>query len=89
MAVWNGQIYVPASIANAEIIKEESVNIVSEQPYALLSRKQQEIFALLRGGLSNKEIAQRINVSETAIKSQNRVIYRKLGALKRIDFVHC
>ncbi|GEP06610.1 DNA-binding response regulator [Methylobacterium oxalidis] len=88
LTVCKGQVYVPASIANAGIVKEESANKNPEDASKLLSRKQQEVFFLLRSGLTNKEIARKFNVSEAAIKSHNVAIYRKLGALKRADFIH-
>ncbi|WP_132254921.1 helix-turn-helix domain-containing protein [Methylobacterium segetis] len=53
------------------------------------TKKEQEILLLMQRVLKNREIAERISVSVSTIKLHNSAIYRKLGVLKRADFVHC
>ncbi|WP_405029799.1 response regulator transcription factor [Methylobacterium sp. BE186] len=53
------------------------------------TKKEQEILLLMRSGLNNTEIAERISISVSTIRLHNSAIDRKFGALKRADFVHC
>ncbi len=52
-----------------------------------LSGGQQEILRLMTDGLSNREIAARIHLSENTVKSHVREILRKLGAQNRVQAV--
>ncbi len=45
-----------------------------------LTNREREVFELLLQGLTYKEIAQRIIVSEVTVKAHNCSIYAKLGA---------
>jgi LuxR family maltose regulon positive regulatory protein len=53
----------------------------------LLTVREQEVLALLREPLSNKEIARRLNVSIVTVKRHNINIYSKLGVNSRWDAV--
>jgi DNA-binding NarL/FixJ family response regulator len=48
-----------------------------------LSGKQEQVFKLLRDGLSNKEIARQLGISEATVKVHVRCIIRKFGAKNR------
>jgi DNA-binding NarL/FixJ family response regulator len=50
-----------------------------------LSHSQQEILRLIADGLSNKEIAKEIHLSENTVKSHIQEILRKLGARNRVQ----
>lgn len=50
------------------------------------SGRQKTQFDLLREGLANKEIAARLNISESAVKKMNSLIYAKLGVTCRLEF---
>jgi two-component system nitrate/nitrite response regulator NarL len=52
-----------------------------------LSRRQQQLVGLIRLGLSNKEIGQRLNLSEQTIKNHIHRILQKVGARDRLDIV--
>jgi len=55
-----------------------------------LSRREQEIFELLRQRLTNKEVAIRLNLSEQTVKNHVHHILRKIGAPNRFSVVeHC
>jgi DNA-binding NarL/FixJ family response regulator len=53
--------------------------------FATLSNRQQQVVALLHKGLSNKEIANALGVSEGTIKCHLHSIYEKLGVQSRIE----
>ena len=48
-----------------------------------LTRRELEILVLLRAGLSDHEIADRLTVSVLTVKKHNRHIYHKLGVTGR------
>jgi len=48
-----------------------------------LSRREQQLMTLLREGLTNKEIASQLNISEQTVKNHVHNIMRKLGARDR------
>jgi len=50
-----------------------------------LSRREQELVRLIRGGLSNKEIASHLGLSEYTIKNHVHRILRKVGANGRLE----
>lgn len=45
--------------------------------------RELEILELMAAGLSNKEIADRVHVSETTVKTQSSRVFDKLGARRR------
>ena len=52
-----------------------------------LSRREQQLVGLIRLSLSNKEIGNRLNLSEKTIKNHIHRILRKVGASDRLDIV--
>ena len=52
-----------------------------------LSRREQQLVGLIRFGLSNKEIGNRLNLSEQTIKNHVHRILRKVGAQGRLDIL--
>jgi len=52
-----------------------------------LSRREQQMVELLRERLTNKEIAQRLNLSEQTVKNHVHHILRKVGASNRLTVV--
>lgn len=51
------------------------------------TQKEQEIFALMAEGLSNQEIATRLNISIHTVKSHLLNIYEKTGIHNRIQLI--
>ena len=54
-----------------------------------LSERELEVLALVAAGMSNKEIAGRLFVSVTTVKTHINNLYRKLDARSRIQAVAC
>jgi DNA-binding NarL/FixJ family response regulator len=54
---------------------------------ATLSKREQQVAALLCKGLSNKSIAQKLNVGEGTIKGHLHRIYSKLGVQSRYALI--
>ena len=59
----------------------------SRQALGNLTRRELEVVKLLTGGLSNKEIANRLNLAENTIKMHLQNAFRKMGARSRADAV--
>ncbi len=56
-------------------------------PRPFLSNREEEVFALLRHGLSNKEIGRALFISDVTVKVHLRSVYRKLGVRNRVEAV--
>jgi NarL family two-component system response regulator LiaR len=52
-----------------------------------LTPRELEILALIAEGLSNKEIADRVHVSENTVKTHSSRVFDKLGAKRRTQAV--
>jgi DNA-binding NarL/FixJ family response regulator len=77
-------IYVLAR-AHDEQLAERLGVLTAERldPIALLSRREREVFELVRMGLSNKEIAKRLFISESTVKVHVHHVFDKLGIRSR------
>jgi DNA-binding NarL/FixJ family response regulator len=52
-----------------------------------LSRREQQLVGLIQQGLTNKEMANRLNLSEQTVKNHMHRMLRKLGAPDRLSIV--
>jgi DNA-binding NarL/FixJ family response regulator len=59
----------------------------SEPVPASLSRREREVVALMAGGATNKEIAERLFLSPHTVKDHTSAVYRKLGVRNRAEAV--
>jgi RNA polymerase sigma factor (sigma-70 family) len=57
------------------------------QRFALLSDRQQQVTTLVCGGLSNKEIAKKLGVSEGTVKAHLHAVYEKLRFHSRTEII--
>ncbi len=73
-AVAGGRKYIPNEIA--QILSE---NYLREE----LTRTEQNVLSMIVGGMSNKEIAFAMDVSENTIKTHNQNIFGKIGVSDR------
>ena len=54
-----------------------------QMPSRTLTRKQQAVLSLMGQGLSNKEIARKLQISPETVKSHAKSLYRQLGVKNR------
>lgn len=54
---------------------------------SLLTRREREVYELLKNGRTNKEIAQELHVSERTAKFHVAAIFHKAGVSSRMAFV--
>jgi two-component system nitrate/nitrite response regulator NarL len=57
------------------------------EPFAELSHREQQVITLVYDGLSNKEIANKLGVTEGTIKGHLHSIFEKLGVRSRIELI--
>lgn len=67
-----------------EIETKQHTEIKKLEKTEVLSKREQEILILVSQGLSNKEIADQLNLSRYTIESHVKHIYRKLSVSTRI-----
>jgi DNA-binding NarL/FixJ family response regulator len=57
------------------------------EPFSQLSARQQEVIALACDGLSNKQVARKLGVTEGTVKIHLHAIYQKLGVRSRAELM--
>jgi DNA-binding NarL/FixJ family response regulator len=63
------------------------LRMVASRGAGLLSRREQEVVRCVAEGLSNREIAQRLSLTEHTVKNYLFRIFDKLGVSKRVEVV--
>lgn len=69
-----------------ERVFEESSELLGARQSALTAR-QQQVFDALLGGLSNKQIARKLDISEHTVKDHVTVILTLFGARNRLELL--
>lgn len=73
-----------------EVVVPAPVNFVRDQSKVEslgITPRELEILQLIAEGLSNKEIAERVYVSENTVKTHSSSVFNKLGARRRTQAV--
>jgi DNA-binding NarL/FixJ family response regulator len=89
-AVNGGQIWVDSE--QMEIILEalaeaKPLRISNRQGACLLTKREDEVGSLVAEGLTNREVATRLGLSEHTVSNYLFKIYEKLGLSSRVEFV--
>jgi DNA-binding NarL/FixJ family response regulator len=63
------------------------LRVIDARGTELLSRREQEVVRCVAEGLSNREIAQRLGLTEHTVKNYLFRIFDKLGVSKRVEVV--
>lgn len=64
-----------------------SINIVNQLGDSILSKREEQVLHLLADGLSNRELAKALTLSEHTVKNHLFRIFDKLGVSSRIEAV--
>ncbi|GJE45781.1 LuxR C-terminal-related transcriptional regulator [Methylobacterium soli] len=83
-------IFVPVSMSMLPPKSEASRTSVGPElnkSYAELTRRQKDVFMLIKSGMRNKDIARSLNLTENTVKVHAYALYRKLGISKRKELM--
>jgi DNA-binding CsgD family transcriptional regulator len=81
---------------NKEVVVVKEVPVPTTQPFALneerlkdlgITRRELEILELIAQGMSNREIAEKLFVSENTVKTHSSRLFDKLSAKRRTQAV--
>jgi len=86
-AVANGGKYLDSTVAGRMMGSYVGRSVISGQTLSELSERETEVLRLIAWGYSNKEIANRLNLSVKTIESHKANAMKKLGMSSRIDIV--
>lgn len=79
-----GGSYIPPEILAQDAAQEDqTTGLPPDSPLRELTPRQLDTLALLVEGCSNKEIARRLGVIESTVKTHVKIILRKLGVSNR------
>lgn len=79
-----------------KVIVVREVPVLASEPFVLnqtkleelgITKRELEILALIAGGMSNREIAERLFVSENTVKTHSSRLFDKLNAKRRTQAV--
>jgi DNA-binding NarL/FixJ family response regulator len=74
--------YIVEALAEAPI-----TNLISAEGQSLLSSREQQVVRFVAEGMSNREIAQKLRLSEHTVKNYVFRIFNKLGVSSRVELV--
>jgi LuxR family maltose regulon positive regulatory protein len=75
--------YVKQLLHALDVMPEEEL-----PPKEILTEQEMRILLLISSGLSNKEIAHRLNITDETVKSHIKNVYRKLRVNNRVQALH-
>jgi len=85
-AIFRGGSYVDPNLAARLLIKEGKRIEIGDNTHDLTSREE-EIFALVSRGMSNKEVARSLKCTERTVKHHMTNIMQKLNVRNRVEAV--
>lgn len=88
--VVSGPLWMQSSSAGAGVVHStegRDAAVAQRRPEDKLTARERDVFDLLVGGATNAQIADRLTVSETTVKSHVQHILRKLGASNRSQVI--
>ena len=91
-SVANGEAICPPTLCRVLFDEFAKPNIQAHPSFTLrrnlgLTRREQQLVQMISHGLTNKEIAAQLNLSEQTIKNHIHRMLRKLGATDRLGAV--
>ncbi|OBT16057.1 helix-turn-helix transcriptional regulator [Vibrio sp. UCD-FRSSP16_10] len=85
--ILNGGLWLPRPYMERLVSNYRCSDLSSEQQDSGLTSREQQILDLLAYGISNKQIASRLFLSESTVKSHIYKLYKKLNVHSRHDAV--
>ena len=96
LGIWLGLKLTRTRIEERVVVKEVRVTVPAQTPFTLdrvrldalgITQRELEILQLIADGLSNREIAERLFVSENTVKTHSSRLFDKLNARRRTQAV--
>jgi len=87
-AVWAGESYVPPMLAASLLLEMREAHAQQKQAVSLLDEltpREREILESLAAGLSNKEIGEKLFLSEKTVKHYMTNVLQKLQVRNRVE----
>jgi two-component system, NarL family, nitrate/nitrite response regulator NarL len=85
-AIFNGESYVAPSLAARLLIQMgKRAEVVANKPGSDLTSREEEILSLVSRGMTNKEIANRLHLTERTVKHHMTSIMRKSKVRNRVE----
>jgi two-component system, NarL family, nitrate/nitrite response regulator NarL len=84
-AIARGNSYVAPNLAARILVNKAQIEAVAQDNPHDFTAREEEIFALVSQGLSNKEIARRLNCTERTVKHHMTNIMQKLNVRNRVQ----
>jgi DNA-binding NarL/FixJ family response regulator len=78
-----GEQWFPADLVEAALERESARRAESDRLVQALTARERQIVSLISDGLSNKELARRLDLTEGTVKVHLHNIYNKLGVQNR------
>jgi DNA-binding NarL/FixJ family response regulator len=89
-AVHEGQVWVDSDqleVLLQALVAAKPMRVTNQQGVYLLTKREDEVASLVAEGMTNREVANRLGLSEHTISNYLFKIYEKLGLSRRVDFV--
>jgi two-component system response regulator NreC len=86
-AVTRGGSYFSPTVAKEIVAQIREPRPATEQPFTLLSGREREVLHLIAEGLSAKEIAVELSISNKTVEAHRTSLMRKLGVRKATELV--
>ncbi len=86
-AVTRGGSYFSPPVAKEIVAQIREPRPATEQPFTLLSGREREVLHLIAEGLSAKEIAVELSISNKTVEAHRTSLMRKLGVRKATELV--
>ena len=90
LGIWLGLKLTRTQVVVREVTVPAQIPFVADESRRAslgITPRELEILELIAAGLSNKEIADRVNVSENTVKTHSSRVFDKLGASRRTQAV--
>lgn len=83
--VYKGDTYIQPNLATLLVKSSNDNRISRNELIESLTKREYEVLTLIAEGLNNKEIAERLFISEKTVKNHVSNIFRKIGVNDRVQ----
>jgi len=85
MAVFSGELWLSRKIMTKQILKTKRRNHIYKKDVASLTRREAEVLSMVAIGCTNEEIADKLCISSSTVKTHLYNIFRKIDVPNRLQ----